>query len=197
MELKQQPKLRITEDDFYRLADEDSNEECLDGALWVREPASIRHEDLFTFLLTLLRGFVDERGGGIVLGSRYPMRLDGRWSPEPDILAVRDEHLGRVTENRLEGAADLVIEIASPSSQRLDLEKKLPGYREAEIPEIWLVDPSAEVVEVSGHSHKGSETTLHHEGCLTTPVVPGFWLDLTWLWADPLPSTVACLRQIL
>jgi hypothetical protein len=28
-------------------------------------------------------------------------------------------------------------------------------------------------------------------------VIPGFWLDVEWLWQDRLPSTLACLRQIL
>jgi Uma2 family endonuclease len=191
------PTSWVTEDDFYRLAGEDSNLEYLDGGLWVREAASNRHEALFGFLLVLLTGFLDERGGGIVRGSRYPMRLDERWSPEPDLMVVRDEHLDRVQELRLEGPADLVIDIASAGAPRHDLHKKLPRYREAGIPEIWLVDPSAETVEVNRRQAARYETTRVHEGRLESPVVPGFWLDVGWLWTDPLPSTLACLRQIL
>jgi len=28
-------------------------------------------------------------------------------------------------------------------------------------------------------------------------VLPGFWIEVAWLWQEPLPSTLACLRQIL
>jgi hypothetical protein len=28
-------------------------------------------------------------------------------------------------------------------------------------------------------------------------VVPGFWIEVAWLWAEVLPSTMACLREIL
>jgi hypothetical protein len=48
----------VREDEFYRLADEDSGWEYLDGRL-VRAPASDRHENLFRFLLTLLSGYLD------------------------------------------------------------------------------------------------------------------------------------------
>jgi Uma2 family endonuclease len=184
------------EDAFYRL-DEDSHLEYLDGRLWVRDSASDRHEALFAFLLTLLTAYLDERGGGIVRGSRYPMRLDARWSPEPDLLVVRAEHLDRMRPTRLEGPADLVVEIASPGDPQRDTRMKLPRYRAAGVPEIWRVVPFERVVEVSVLGPAGHATSRHSAGRLTTAAVPGFWLDVSWLWSDPLPSTMTCLRRIL
>lgn len=90
---------------YYDLADEDAPWELLDGRL-VMSPVSYRHEQILRVLLTLLSGWLDERGGPTVLGSRYPLRLDPRWSPEPDPLVVTDEHGDRITEQRLEGPAD-------------------------------------------------------------------------------------------
>ena len=78
----------MTEDDFYGRADEDSDWEYLDGRIVMHSPASDRHEDLFRFFLTLLSAYLDETGRGVVRGSRFPMRLDPRWSPEPDLLVV-------------------------------------------------------------------------------------------------------------
>jgi len=48
----------LTEKDFYKLTDEDSNWEYLDGRIVTHSPASDRHEDLFRFLLTLLNYYV-------------------------------------------------------------------------------------------------------------------------------------------
>jgi hypothetical protein len=28
-------------------------------------------------------------------------------------------------------------------------------------------------------------------------VVPGFWLDVNWLWQEPLPDPLAALQQII
>lgn len=186
----------VGEQEFYALQGEDSDWEYVDGRL-ILSPASERHEDLFSFLLTLLRAYLDERGGAIVRGSRYPMRLDERWSPEPDLLVVRDERRHLLGPQRLEGPADLVIEIASEGDPRFEEREKLPRYREAAIPEIWLLDPFAERLRCERRGAGGYDVAELHEGRLESTVVPGFWIDVAWLWRRELPSTFACLRELL
>jgi len=187
----------FTEDDFYRLADEDSDWEFLDGRIIMHSPASSRHEDLFRFLLTLLSGYLDERKGAVVRGSRYPMRLDPDWSLEPDLLVVRDHRRHLMTPQRLEGAADMVIEIVSESDPRLDYREKLPRYREAEIEEIWIVDPFKSEVRVDRKSPAGFTAQTLSAGRLESVVVRGFWIEVGWLWQAELPSTMRCLQGML
>jgi Uma2 family endonuclease len=187
----------VTEDEYYREGTEDSDWEYLDGRLVMHSPESEWHETRFGFLLTLLSGYLDERGGAKVLGSRYPMRLDERWSPEPDLLVVRDERRHLLTRTRLEGPADFVIEIASDSDPRLDVREKLPRYREAGIEEIWLINPFEQIVLTEVKEPSGYASRRLMAGRLTSRVVPGFWIDVGWLWRDPLPSTFLCLREIL
>ncbi len=186
----------VTEAEFYGLAGEDSDWEYLDGRL-VMSPASDRHEDLFAFLMVLLRAFLEERQGGVVRGSRYPMRLDDRWSPEPDLLVVREERRHLLMPQRLEGPADLVVEIASEGDPGFDVREKLPRYQRAGIPEIWLIDPFASTVLAVVRSPDGYRAERYRDGRLASQVLPGFWLDTAWLWQEPLPSTLSCLRQIL
>lgn len=185
----------VSEEEFYALG-EDSAWEYLDGRL-VMSPASMRHEDLFRFVLTLLSGFLGERGGARVFGSRYPMRLDERWSPEPDLLVVRDERRHLLTEKRLEGPADWVIEIVSEGDPSFEVREKLPRYREAGIGEIWLIDPFAERVLVERKAVGDYERNELSSGRLESSIAPGFWIEVSWLWQDDLPSTLACLRRIL
>jgi Uma2 family endonuclease len=184
-----------SEEEFYALG-EDSDWEYLDGRL-VMSPASDRHEDLFRFLITLFSAFLDERGGGVVRGSRYPMRLDERWSPEPDLFVVREERRHLLKPQRLEGPADLVIEIASEGDPKLDLREKLPRYEQAGIPEIWLVNRFGRSLLAKVKTSEGYETRSLSSGRLESRVVPGFWIEVDWLWGEDLPSTLSCLRQIL
>jgi Uma2 family endonuclease len=186
----------VREEEFYALAGEDTDWEYLDGRL-VMSPASMRHEELFRFLLNLLGGFLDERGGAKVFGSRYPMRLDERWSPEPDLLVVREERRHLLKPQRLEGPADWVIEIVSEGDPEFERREKLPRYRQARIPEIWLVDPFRREVAVECFRDDSYETEAIASGKLRSTVVPDFWIDASWLWQENLPSTIACLRKIL
>lgn len=187
----------VSEEDFYRLADEDSDWEYLDGRLVMHSPASNRHEDLFNFLSTLLRNFLDETELGLVRGSRYAMRLDPRWSPEPDLLVVRAGRGHLLGPQRLEGPADLVIEITSPSDPTLDYREKLPRYREAGIEEIWIVDDMRKEVLVETKTSSGYTSRTLASGGLESAVLPGFRIEVSWLWQEKPPSTVRVIREML
>lgn len=126
------------------------------------------------------------------------MRLDPRWSPEPDLLVVTDLHRDRITAQRLEGPADLVIEIASDGDPRFDEREKLPRYRAAGIPEIWLVSPQTRSVRVDRLDPDGLyRTSQHNSGPIESTILPGFCINAEWLWQEPLPSTFGCLRALL
>lgn len=60
-----------------------------------------------------------------------------------------------------------------------------------------LIDPMAETVQVETLTAGGYRTTVHRDGRLASTAVPGSWIDTAWLWRERLPSTVACLREIL
>jgi Uma2 family endonuclease len=199
----------VSEEEYYAL-DGIRGYQYLRGDL-IKEPVSIVHEGLNGFLYVLLRGFAEERGGdALVTSAGYPMRLDPQWSPEPDLMVIRAERRHLVSRQRLDGPADLVVEIASYSHPGIDLRLKLPRYRQARVPEMWFVNPfvkavQAEVLRRGGepgtsdsNGEAGAyETRTLSAGRLTTAALPGFWIEVAWLWQEPLPSAQACLRQIL
>lgn len=99
---------------------------------------------------------------------------------------------------RLEGPADVVVEIASDGDPALDERDKLPRYRAAGIPEIWLVSPQTSSVRVDRLDATGQYVTeRRNQGRVESTVLPGFRIDVSWLWENPLPSTLACLRTLL
>jgi Uma2 family endonuclease len=120
-----------------------------------------------------------------------------RWSPEPDLLVVRPDRRHLLTTRRLQGPADPVIEIASDSDPGLDLREKLPRYREAGVEEMWFIDPFTQAIRVETKGPGGYTSRTLASGRLASGVVPGFWIEAAWLWREPLPSTLACLRDIL
>ncbi len=125
------------------------------------------------------------------------MRLDPRWSPEPDLVVVRDERRPAMGKQRLEGPADLPVEIVSEADSHLVYREKLPRYREAGVEEIWIVDPFRREITVDTAAAGGRESRIVSAGRLESAVVPGFWIDAGWLWRDDLPPPLECIEEIL
>jgi Uma2 family endonuclease len=99
-------------------------------------------------IVAALSRVIDLTGFGEVFQSPLDVELSDGNVVQPDVFVVLKEHRDRVMETCIVGAPDLVVEIASPSTARHDLGKKLEEYAHAGIPEYWIVIPGSKTVEV-------------------------------------------------
>lgn len=79
------------------------------------------------------------------------LNKDNRNYVEPDISIICDK--GKLSDRGCEGAPDFIIEIVSPSSQRMDYQIKLFKYRTAGVKEYWIVNPTTRNTMVYGFEH--------------------------------------------
>lgn len=190
------PPAKMTYEEFLAWADEDTLAEWVDGEVVMYSPASKRHQDLADFLTSVLRSFVEQHRLGMILSAPFQMKLEkGR---EPDLLFVAQEHLERLKESHLEGPADLVVEIVSPESVGRDRGEKFYEYEQADIPEYWLIDPLREQAEFYQLDAQGRYRMVMPgaEGIYRPAVLPGFWLQVTWLWQTPLPRVLDVVHEL-
>jgi Uma2 family endonuclease len=124
--------------DFYAL--EECKADFIQGQIYVQMSASRNHEKIFMRLSNLLYTWVQERGLGEVYGSRTPIALQADYHPEPDILFIAADNVGLFGNTTFEGVPELVVEIVSASTRKLDLETKRPLYQQSGIAEIWFID---------------------------------------------------------
>ncbi len=182
-----------TTEDFELYAPETQFCEYIDGTIYMPSPVSINHQEDVGFLYYLLSGFDAERGSGNVLMGPAVLRLTEQRKPEPDVFVVAPgedpESVGFKTL--------LVIEVLSPSNRAHDLERKAAIYREAGIPEVWYLDHRDRVLIVDRKAGETYSRERFTEGILQTVALSGFWIDVSWLWADPLPNRRRCLETIL
>jgi Uma2 family endonuclease len=87
-------------------------------------------------------------GKGEVYPAPFDVVFDRHTVFEPDVLFIRAERLGIVTERNVSGAPDLVVEVLSESTREVDLGRKLHAYGRHGVGEYWVVDPDANTVEV-------------------------------------------------
>jgi len=180
--------------EFLEFADEDIACELLDGVLVITSPAGYEHKAIFRFLLIFLDQVGVRANIGRALGSRFAVRLDPKWAPEPDVIFYGNQKRALVKEAFFDGAPDLVVEILSPSNRKDDIEIKLPKYTEAMIPEIWVVDPRDRNVSVH---NPGFRVQIYDDGedLVRSRIFPQIKLKLKWLWDDKI-DPVACLDEI-
>lgn len=183
----------ITYEEFLEWADEDTWAEWVDHEVIFMGPPATRHQDIAAFLTTIMRSLAEERNLGKLLSAPYQMKLEnGR---EPDVLFIAEAHRGRLQDVFLDGPADLVVEIVSPSSGPRDRGDKFYEYEAGGVPEYWLVDPIREELEVYRLEGERYRTVRPDGGIFESEVMPGFWLDEAWLWREPLPKVMDVLRQ--
>jgi Uma2 family endonuclease len=187
----------VSEDQFQELADEDTRAELLDGVMVVHSPATIEHDDVGGFVRALMRIFARRRRLGKVLGPDSLVHLKTCRLLAPDAYFVEKKRAPTRKTRRLEGAPNLVVEVLSPSDRDFDLNDKRPAYQAGGVGEIWFLDPVRRVVLIDRKRGRHYEEETLTTGKAHSAVLAGFWIDVGWLWQDPLPDELDCLQQVL
>jgi Uma2 family endonuclease len=185
----------MTYEEFLAWADEDTWAEWVDGEVIEMSPASRLHQGVASFLERILGGYVEIKGLGEVYDAPFQMRTEyaGR---EPDLLFVSREHLGRFTDQYLDGPADLVVEVISPNSRGRDRGDKFFEYESAGVCEYWIIDPERRQAEFYQRGNDGIYRLAPvREGVYRSAVLEGLWLKVDWLWEYPRPTQLEVFRQ--
>jgi len=183
--------------DFLQQIDENPHVEWVDGEVVPMSPVSNQHQNVAGFLIALLRVYAEEKHLGEVRSEPYQMKpalhLPGR---APDIFFVAQAHLDRLKKTYLEGPADLIVEIISPESRARDRGDKFFEYEQGGVPEYWIIDPTRNQAEFYQRGEDGYYRPIlpDAQGRYHSAVLPGLWLQVSWLWETPLPSLLDVLR---
>lgn len=144
------PQGEWTYEDYARLTDPDGfRYEVIDGVLFMTPAPNTGHERVVMTIGARLVAALEDTGLGRVFAS--PDIDAGSSTLRPDAVVVLEANRGIIAERRIVGPPDLVVEIASPSTSAYDrdpVEGKRGAYARMGVPEYWLVDPEARVVEV-------------------------------------------------
>jgi Uma2 family endonuclease len=176
-----------TYEDYLRLPDDGNRYEVIRGALYVMPPPVPEHQFSSAELSYQLSKFVRENDLGLVLTAPLEVKLPrGIASPvQPDVMFFRHGNEPNWEMSAYEGVPDLVGEILSPRTRRLDRTVKLQAYQEAGVPEYWLVDPwdRTVAVHVLGSDLRYTAHCRGGEGDrVWSSILPGFDLAVAGLF---------------
>lgn len=149
-----------TIDDIYALP-EGQRAELIDGQIYDMAPPSPMHQELVQQLSRTIGNYIEKKGGPCkVYPAPFAVFLNqDNWNyVEPDISIICDP--SKINDKGCNGAPDFIIEIVSPSSQRMDYLTKLFKYRTAGVREYWIVNPLKQTVQV--YSFEGTEDSTQY-----------------------------------
>jgi len=155
--------------DYLRLPDDGRVYEVIRGHLYMPPGPGYEHQLAVSSLCWLLTSFVRPQRLGVVLVAPFDIRLPHQIADpvQPDVLFFKKGNEPRPGDKSFSGVPDLVVEVLSPGTRRLDEQVKLAAYRDAGVPEVWLADPLARtllVLDLNEKTHSYDELALGRLG---------------------------------
>jgi Uma2 family endonuclease len=143
------------------------------------------------------------------LGSIWDLAIDeglgGELAPEPylylpgienvyhpDLVYRSPDSLEICQHQGIEGTPDVICEILSPTTEKVDRYTKMEDFRRADVPHVWLIDPNRPVtiegyvLESNGHYRQNS--VVRAPAAFHPAVFPGWSISMAELGAVAAPA---------
>lgn len=134
--------------DMVRALPDDRNRyEIIDGELFVTPSPSLTHQRAVSRLVLRLAPYLEAEGLGEAIIAPADVEIATDTMVVPDIFVIPPVS-GKLPRYWSEAARLLlVVEVLSPTTARADRVRKRERYARERIPEYWIVDVDARVVE--------------------------------------------------
>ena len=129
-----------TEADYFKLPETNKIIELSEGRLIISPSPTTQHQQIVNKLNFLLYSHILNNNLGEVVTSPLDVRLWKGNIRQPDIVFMSNKNRKRITKKYF-GVPDLVMEILSKGTAKVDKEEKFQEYEKAGILEYWIVDP--------------------------------------------------------
>lgn len=189
--LRLRPAIDVTRDQFFQFCQlnrEVAIERNDAGDIEIMAPAGGETSARNARLIAELFRWADRDGSGVAFDSSAGFELPNGAVRSPDAAWVARSRLAPVAAERgrrfLPLCPDFVAELASPSDSVVALQLKMEEYRANGARLGWLILADQGLLIVY-HSDGAVERLTEPSAIAGDPVLPGFLLQLTPIWASP------------
>ncbi len=160
--------------------------------------ADEKHDALSGFLRILFSAYLEAAGGGRVVQESVLMRILPDVTRMPDIQVLLPASVERLRGKAVDGPADLVVEIVSPGSQRIDRVEKYDEYERGGVGEYWIIDPA---FQEALFYQRGADALFERiapdaQGVYACDILPRLRLPVALLWQDTLPGVREVVQMV-
>jgi Uma2 family endonuclease len=173
----------VTYEEWLRLPEVEGVEEVVNGEIRKMPPNKWNHTRVVEALARQLRARLDPEAIHVVTSvfglviRREPLALR-----VPDLAVF---YADRIVEEGgyIHSAPELVVEVLSPANTRSERAEKLQDYESLGVPEVWVVSPEAQTVEILLlQDGRLVTTTLLRQGQLKPTRFPNAVVDVAAIW---------------
>ena len=171
--------MEFSENDFFIY-------ELFNGILMKRTTPSPTHQDISLEIVFAIKLFLKQNPIGKMYHAPIDVFFDDYNQSQPDILFIKEERTFIIDKkDGILGAPDLIVEIISPGSVRLDRVTKKDLYERFAVKEYWIVDNNNKTIEI--YVLKDDKYTAHQfletEGKVESTVLIGLDLEIKDLFS--------------
>ena len=152
---------KYTIEDIYALPD-GVRAELIDGRLYYMASPTRTHQKIAGEMYLAVANYIKAHGGRCevyIPSFAVFLNADDTIYVEPDLSVICDPD--KLDDRGCNGAPDWIVEVVSPSSQKMDYCIKLFKYRAAGVREYWIIDPQKRVVMVYLFGKGEEEGTMY------------------------------------
>ena len=127
---------------------EDAVEEVVNGEVRILPPNKWKHALIVENLSEALKSKLDRKAARVV-GSVFGLiiRKKPLTSRVPDLAVFLKQNIVE-QDGYIHSAPELVVEVLSPANARRDMADKIRDYESIGVPELWIISPEAQTIEV-------------------------------------------------
>jgi len=180
------PKSQIvTYEEWVNMPVSEGREEVVNGEIREMPPARSVHARIVHRLVSAFVRQLAEANYDILTGSfGVIIRKTPLTSRTPD-LAIFERVSVVEIDGYFHSAPKLAIEVLSPSETRRQTAEKVADYESIGVPEVWIVSPQGETVEVLLlEQGRLCRSAVLAEGILTPRELPHVQIDIAHIWPD-------------
>jgi Uma2 family endonuclease len=175
---------RLNYEDYCALPNDGKRYQIIDGELFVTPSPVTKHQRASWNLALIIGNYLEQNPVGVAFTAPFDIVLDDHTVVVPDLAYVSNENRARLTDKNIRGAPDLIAEILSPSTARMDRVLKLNRFAAHGVPHYWIIDPENETLEALVLDPPGYRVAaaLGREAVFEPALFPGLQIPLTKLF---------------
>jgi Uma2 family endonuclease len=164
---------------------DDAKEEVVNGEIRITLPNKWKHAIIVGNLSDALKAQVDQDAVHVVATVfGLIIRKAPLTSRVPDLAVFIKQNIVE-QDGYIHSAPELVAEVLSPANTRRLINEKIRDYESIAAPELWIVSPEAQTVEVLLlQNGKLVTERVVTQGQFSPKLFPGVAIDVSAIWPD-------------